>query len=364
MTANPDYLDFTTAVSRLTAQLANSPVVSTTAGWNSVTLTLLGWERSLNLLVQNPSNVISLAITGVTTGFTYLSAMPALDSGIYYLPAMPVVDAQITVSWYQVTTTSVSIYVIASDEPIAVGIFNPVSPTLAYNENITGTVPVFCAANVTTTAAFNVNSTTDAVRCSVDVPANYVWGRVVGATSGNVYYDGSATNKPFPLTPIPIDRTVDSAVNVSVHTTVAGTVNLYISAVNTPDFSGNVPLTHPMAPNELAPDARSSNIPNQAPAIARGAIAASGDLVLFAATANVQIRLFGITIFNTSATATNVDLMDTTVTPYLRLETNQIFQLYKPLFGQLVARGRGIKLHNNGGVATGTISATLDYSVL
>src|SRR2546426_1095444 len=180
MTSSLDAQDHTKTTSRLMLQLTGSPLVTVAAGWQTATLSVDAFARSLNLLVQNASNVISLTVTGVTTGFVYLNAIPVYDGGIYYIPTMPVVDGSVTIKYYQVTAVSVSIYLIESDEPIAVSLFNPVTPTQATSERLVYGTPQFCGANISTGFGFTLDATTNALRCTVDTPANYLWGQVRG----------------------------------------------------------------------------------------------------------------------------------------------------------------------------------------
>lgn len=365
MTANNDYQDFTTAISRLTAQLGNSPAVSTAAGWNSATFTFNGWERSVNLLVVGNTNVITLSVTGSASGFVFLNAVPAYDGGIYYIPAMPVIDSGVTISWYQVTTASVTIYAVGSDEPLAHAVFNPVTPTEAISEHLLVGFPQSCPANVLTTVNVAVDRTTKALRCTVDNPLAETYGKIVGASSGTTYYDGSSTNTPFPSTPIPIDNVADTHVNVILQTTAIASCNLYVAAVNVPDYAGNTPLVKGMQSNELAPDSKQSELPNQIPVKFDGTVAASGTQSLVAAVAGRQYRAHQLLITQATAVGTDIDIEDTigVLVVHIHWSTTLQSQLV-PLYGQILTLGAGIQLHNQLAAATATIGVTLWYSVL
>lgn len=365
MTTQSDFLDFTNATSRLQQSLSGSPVVSSTAGVNTTTLTVDTWARSLTVLIPNAANVLTLSIVGTTSGFTYLNATPAYDGGIYYIPVLPVVDAQVTLTWYQIAIApTVSIYVTESDEPISTTIFNPISPTISTSERDVYGLPQPCPANILTSVIVVPDVTTKALRCSVDNVNAELWGRIIGI-SGTVYFDGSATNTPFPTTPIAIDGLNEAHVTVFVQTTVALSCNLYISAINAPDFSGNIPITHPMAPNELAPDPKQSETPNQFPAIFDGSIAANGMQSLVGIVSGRQYRLFAISIMQYSGIATSINLEDTSGAIYFHYHYSAASnEVYVPLFGQITTRASGIQLHNLLASATATLAVTLWYSVL
>lgn len=365
MVAANDFQDFTSGTSRLMLPVAQSPLVSTVAGWQSVVCDVPLWARSLNVLVAGNSNVISLSVTGVSTGFIYLNAMPAYDGGIYYIPAVPVIDVQVTVRWYQVTAASVSMYVLASDEPISVSVFNPVSPTQAISEHLAANLPKSLAFGGITATDIPLDSTTKAVRCTVDNADNYVSGKLVGNQSGKVYYDGTATNSTFPITPIPVDITVDNTVNAQLTFNAGQSVQFYAAAVNVPDFAGNIPLTHTMSSNELAPDTRQSETPNEYPSIFDGTVPASGNVTLIAAVAGLQLRLHAIAIMQYTTVATAIELQDTIPNAFFHYHYGAAMNsIPVPLFGQLAARGAGIRLHNTTAVLSGAVGVTLWYSVL
>lgn len=365
MTSNLDFADFTNVTTRQMLQETNSPIVSVTSGWNSVTLTLYGWERSLNLLVQNADNVISLNVVGVTSGFTYLAAAPAYDSGFYYVPAMPVVDTQVTLTWYQVNATSVTIYAIGSDEPIAQAIVNPITPTQSLNERLLNGFPVICPSNATTTFTVSLDSTTQAVRCTIELGETITWGKVVGGNSGTVYYDGSATNVSFPTTPIPVNINQDVFVDIIVKTTALAPPLLYVALVNSADFSGNIPLVQGMSSNELAPNQSLIDTPNQLPVTFDGTVPLSGTVSLLPSSAGIQYRLHQILITLSSAVATDIDLEDTSANIYCHIHFGTTLQtIVVPLFGMVAPVANGLQLKNRLAAVTGNIGLTLWYSVL
>ena len=364
MTANPDYLDFTTAVSRLMAQLTGSPIVNAAAGWNSATLTFNGWERSVALLIQNAANIISLSISGVTTAFRYLNALPAVDGAVYYIPAFPAVDTQLTVSWYQVTAGSVTLYAIGSDEPLAHALFNTIEPVKAVTERLYYGMPLSCPINVITTQSISLDTTTGAVRCTVQEPGSYTWGKVVGNQSGTVYYDGSASNQKFPTTPIPVDRTADTSVTVSVQGGNVNTFHLYVSLLDVPDFAGSTPLVQAMSSSQLAPLPDVTDVPNQYPVINDGVIAASATVNLVAPVTGGQLRLHQLTIISGSTSAAVINLSDSAGNVFFKHHSSITYQITIPLFGRLCAKGATLQLVNTTAIASGQMTWHVDYSVL
>lgn len=364
MVASPDFQDFTQGSSRLMQQLAGSPVASSAAGVNSVTLLVPDFARSLNLLVTAPDNVITLTVVGATTGFAYLNAVPAYDGGIYYLPAMPVVDNQVTITWYQVLAAAVSIYAIASDEPISVSLFNPISPTQATSERLAPYTPRTVASGVGTNFNATLDATTRAIRVTIDNPNNYTSGKIVGSQSGIVYFNGEPTGTKFPITPIPVDNTQDTTVNIEVTNIGGFNSNVYVALVNVPDFAGSLPITHKLSPNELAPDPRQSQTPNQLPATFNGSITNGASQVLVAAVANMQLRIHQITLTTPSTAGPVLALEDTNGNVYWKDNTGVAHSIVVPLFAQVAPLGTGFRLNNIGTAITGAIAVTLWHSVL